>query len=148
MPRGHEHIPFSIYKHFLGHFSVKFSYNKIVIKKIVVLSMFGSNNDHFFPRNNYTVKDHIFNTKRVQRIVLMPPWASHNTPWIKFIQYGNHIGKRSIELLLSLHRSPHSVMEGKDSGIFSPCQNSNAHPPNDYSSDDDFDEEENQRSLR
>ena len=39
-------------------------------------------------------------------------------------------------------------MEGKDSGIFSPGQNSNAHPPNYHSSDEDFDEEEDQRSLR
>ena len=32
------------------HFFVKFSYNKTVIrKKIVVLSMFASNNDSFFP---------------------------------------------------------------------------------------------------
>ena len=36
-------------------------------------------------------------------------------------------------------------MEGNDSGIFSPGQNSNAHPPNE---EEDFDEEEDQRSLR
>ena len=42
----------------------------------------------------YTGKDHICNTKRVQRILLMPPGASHNTPLIELIQYGRRIGKK------------------------------------------------------
>ena len=34
--------------------------------------MFGCNNDRLFPEK-YTVKDHISNTERVQRILPIPP---------------------------------------------------------------------------
>ena len=33
MPRGHEHIPLSIYERLSGHFFFKFSLNKIVMGK-------------------------------------------------------------------------------------------------------------------
>ena len=42
-------------------------------------AVFGCNNDRLFPKkytvkySKYTVKDHTSNTKRVKRIVLMPP---------------------------------------------------------------------------
>ena len=55
--------------------------------------MLGCNNDRLFPEK-YTGKDHICNTKRVQRILLMPHGASRNTPLIELIQYGRRIGKK------------------------------------------------------
>ena len=55
--------------------------------------MLGCNNDRLFPEK-YTGKDHICNTKRVQRVLLMPPGASRNTPLIELIQYGRRIGKK------------------------------------------------------
>ena len=47
----------------------------------------------FFPEK-YTGKDRICNTKRVQRILLMLPGASHNTPLMELIQYRRRIGKK------------------------------------------------------
>ena len=55
--------------------------------------MLGCNNDRLFPEK-YTGKDHICDTKRVQRILLMPHGASRNTPLIELIQYGRRIGKK------------------------------------------------------
>ena len=55
--------------------------------------MLGCNNDRLFPEK-YTGKDHICNTKRVQRILIMPHGASRNTPLIELIQYGRRIGKK------------------------------------------------------
>ena len=46
--------------------------------KKILCAVFGCNNDCLFPEK-YTVKNHISNTKRVQRILFMPPWASDNT---------------------------------------------------------------------
>ena len=53
--------------------------NKIVMGKKDSCAVFGCNNDRLFPEK-YTVIYHIFNTKRVQRILLMPRWAFHNIP--------------------------------------------------------------------
>ena len=66
MPRGYEHNQLSVYEHNSGHFFLKFSQNKIVMGKKILVP---------FPKK-YTVKDHISNTTgvvHVQRIVLMPP---------------------------------------------------------------------------
>ena len=32
--------------------------------------------------------------QKYKRNVLMPPWASYNTPYIELIQYGRGIGKK------------------------------------------------------
>ena len=78
--------------------------NKILVPYLDVIII------AFFPEK-YTVKDHIFNTKlekddhyyiqtwknvlnsaqKYKQNVLMPPWASHNTPSIELIQYGHGI---------------------------------------------------------
>ena len=71
MPRGHEHIPFSIYKRLLGH---------SFLREKRSFSVLGYYNDRLFPEK-YTVKDLISNTKRVQRILLMPPLNRINSIW-------------------------------------------------------------------
>ena len=37
---------------------------------------------------------------KYKRNLLMPPWASYNTPYIELIQYGRRIGKK-VHLILS-----------------------------------------------
>ena len=52
MPREHER--------FSGHFFLKFSLNKIVMGKMILVPCF--HDDRSFPKK-YTMKDHISNTK-------------------------------------------------------------------------------------
>ena len=58
MPRGHEHI-ICIFKHFLGHFFLKFSQNKIVMrKKILVLCL----DEIMIPFFQFSIRNMVFQT--------------------------------------------------------------------------------------
>ena len=51
MPRGHEHNPFSIYKRFSPHFFFKFSWNKIVMGKKIVVPCLATSFPGFSPNH-------------------------------------------------------------------------------------------------
>ena len=71
MPRGNEHILFSIYERLAGHFVLKFKTIRFLWEKDRC-AVLRCNDGCLFPEK-YTVKDHISNTKQVhvQCILLM-----------------------------------------------------------------------------
>ena len=54
--------------------------------------------DLFFPLQSYSKKTLRKNVtksaRKYKRNLLMPPWASYNTPYIELIQYGRSICKK------------------------------------------------------
>ena len=63
-------------------------------KKAIIITSWTRHKDLFSHSKKTLRKNVPKNARKYKRNVLMPPWASYNTPKIELIQYGRRIGKK------------------------------------------------------